>query len=153
MTQRSMISLKNAVSGLRGYNNQMLGAIYKKTLEFYVDKLIIKHFLGNYGRRAGWTPNSPEYQAWKRKRFGNLPQLVLTSRLKREATRGKAVKRSSKNFVIRWSGKASKTYGIIQKRKGRDWAVPSKRDDKAMLKFYKMELKRLRSKRVGIKIK
>jgi len=153
MTQRSMISLKNAVSGLRGYNKQMLETIYKKTLEFYVDKLIIKHFLGNYGRRQGWRPNSPEYQAWKRKRYGNMPQLVLTSRLKREATRGKAVKRGTKYYVIRWSGTASKTYGIIQKRLGRDWALPSKRDDKDMLRFYKRELKRLRSKSAGIRMR
>ena len=152
MTIRTLTSLDNCVRGLRRINEKSFMETYKKTIEFYVDKLIIRHFLPGYGRSAGWTPNSPEYQAWKRKRFGDLPQLVLRGKLKSDARKGRPNKQGKK-YVVRWYGKSAQTYGKIQSKRGRNWAIPSSRDSRDMIRKFKSEFKKLRMKQKGIKIK
>lgn len=153
MSQRTLKSLDQAAKGIRSLNQKQLLLAYKKSVEFYIDKLIIRHFAPGYARKAGWKPNTPEYQKWKQKRYGDLPQLVLEGKLKRDARRGKAV-RSGKKYIAKWSGQAARTYGIIQARKHRrDWATPSRRDGKDIVRFYKKTLARMRSKQRGVKIR
>lgn len=145
MAQKTLSSIRDATKGLRSINERQFMAAYKKSLQFYLDKLIIRHFIKGYAKRQGWTPNDPSYQAFKKKHYGDLPQLVLRGTLKKDAQRGR-INRRGKGLVIRWRGKAARNYGVIQRRLGRDWSSPSKRDNRDIMRKLKSEFKALRAK-------
>lgn len=152
MTQRSLTSLDNAVSGLRSINETLFLEVYKEALEFYIDKLIMRHFMPGYGKRSGWTANSPKYQEWKLRKYGNLPQLVLFGKLRSDAKQGN-INKQGKKYAIRWRRSAARSYGQIQINKGRDWATPSNRDSKDIIRYYKKEFAKMRAKEPGVKIR
>lgn len=152
MTQRSLTSMDNAIRGLRRINPIAFEKTYIKTLQWYLDVLIIRHFISGYARRQGWRPNSPEYIKWKTGAgYGNV-QLVLRGKLRQDAKRGK-INKAGKKYLIRWNGKQARTVGVYQKRKGRDWATPSQKDGKNMIRKFKSEFAKLRAKQRGIKIR
>lgn len=152
MSQRTLKSLDNAISGLRSINPRQFNTVYKKTLQFYLDVLIIRHFLPGYAKSQAWTPNTQEYQEWKRKKGFPLIQLVLHGNLRESSQRGR-INKNGKKYIIRWRAGAARRYGAEQSRLGRDWASPSSRDSRDLIRKFKQEWAKIRAKVGGIKTK
>lgn len=147
---RTETGIQNVVDGLRAIGPAQFDHWIRVTIEFYIFKLIKKHFLRGYARARGWRPNSPEYQEYKRRRFGDLPQLVLSGRLRAAAQTGKPVRKRKGDYVIRWN---AGRYGQVQIQKyGRDWASPSNKDEKDMMRYIIKEIRKIRKDLPGLKV-
>lgn len=118
----------------------------KKAIKWFIDNLLIEHFQAGNTQRYGYKPNSPSYDAWKKKHGGNI-QLVLSDELQ------KAVMASAKvnnNATLRVS---IPIYGIYQIELGRDFLKPNSKEIKQINKMYKKFLVDIRNKTVSTILK
>jgi hypothetical protein len=104
-------------------------------LKYYIWRIIGRHFGFNNTQKYGYTPNTPEYQRQKQKKFGNLPQLVLTGELKRAAENAQVV-----NNKIQFN---IPNYGLYQIDLGRDFITPTEDEQREILGVFRRELIRL----------
>lgn len=110
-------------------------------LKYYIWRIISRHFAQGNTQKYGYTPNTPEYQKWKEKHYGNKPQLVSTGALKLAAENAQVV-----------NGKITFTvpkYGEYQIDLGRDWINPSEEELKEIKGVFKREMMRLARQQVA----
>jgi hypothetical protein len=113
------------------------------TLVMYVNRLIKKHFKSKNPNVAyGYKPNSVEYEMWKLKHYGSLPQLVLSGELASAVQNGRVLKNGKISFDL-------PKYGLYQLQDGRDFLSPNAKDLKEMEAYFKKELVRIRKKRIN----
>jgi hypothetical protein len=118
----------------------------KKAIKWFIDNLLIEHFQVGNTKRYGYTPNSPTYDAWKKKHGGNI-QLVLSGELQKAVMTSARVNRDATLKV------SVPMYGIYQIELGRDFLKPNSREMSIINKKYREFLKEIRKKTVDTIIK
>jgi hypothetical protein len=131
MTITKQVSLSGLEKCLQpyGYHQQLS---YKEMLEYWCEKIVIRHFQFGNETRYGYPPLSPEYARRKIKKHGLQPQLVATGYLKDMVT--------TLYKVYHIGGKYRVVFKIPQYGKYvtevRDFTIVNNRDKKDMLKFF-----------------
>jgi len=118
----------------------------KRAYKYWLDKLIIEHFKVGADSRLNYTPNKPEYNAWKIKKFGVATPLMLHGVLMRSASKGIIIKLKT-GIKILWSN--APVYGKYQIEAGRNWQKRDKEDLSRIRVVFKKELISLRRIRLA----
>lgn len=139
----TLIAIKdaiNAIASLPGATSQAV----EETVNYYGQKIIVRHFEGYNSLRYGYPPLDPKYAKRKRRKFGRKPQLVATGKLKNSVTASARAKRLSPNQVALIVSAPS--YGYHQIKKGRDWISPNRRDMRDLRRYMKSRIRLIRSR-------
>jgi hypothetical protein len=115
-----------------------------QTAQWYVDNLIKLHFTSGNGARQGYKPNTSKYNDWKRKHYGELPQLYLSGRLYKAVLAGKVNKATGEVIfdLPQW--------GLYQVKAGRDFLTPSKKEQDILDKMQHALFIKIRRKSLKI---
>jgi hypothetical protein len=100
----------------------------EEALQMFIKKLLVNHFKKGNTEKYGYAKNKPSYDSWKKKKYGNLPQLVLSGRLRESALQA-TVRGGTIYFNV-------PSYGDYQIELGRIWNKPSEDELKAIKKAY-----------------
>jgi len=140
---RTFSDLDNTIAALNTFERDLIQAQIA-AIQYYIDVIIIRHFIPGNLARYKYTPLSPEYRKWKFKNFGNLPVLVLSGRL-RDRMRAGRVTREGDRVRVRFN---IPEYGRYQLAAGRNFIDPNAADYREMEKVLKRELTRIRKARI-----
>lgn len=111
-------------------------------LKYYIWRIISRHFANGNTQKYGYKENKADYDQWKKRNFGNLPQLVLSGELKKAAENATVTKDGKIIFNV-------PMYGMYQIDLGRDWASPSDEEIKEIKGVFRRTLMRLVRERVS----
>jgi hypothetical protein len=112
----------------------------KDMLEYYMQKIIIRHFQFGNASAYKYPALSPKYVERKRKKWGNQPQLVASGLLRESVTTLYKIYRIRNKFriVMKIPG-----YGKYVKDI-RDFTIINRKDMKDLLRYYDTALKKHR---------
>lgn len=139
---KKYVTVEQATINLKAVNAYQSKA-RKLALSFFIHKLLIKHFQIGNTLRYGYKPNTSKYNAWKLKKYGNLPQLVVDGTLKKAVLNNSKV--TDKGTVIF----NVPEYGEIQIELGRDFTKPSYDERVAIKKVFIEEVKKFARNQVA----
>lgn len=108
----------------------------RQTQLYYLNVLIENHFKLN-NPNGQYTPNTQKYEQWKKKHYGNLPQLVLSGALRKAVENG----RVKSNGVIVFD---LPDHGLYQIEAGRDFLKLWNSDVEELQKVYPQFLEGIR---------
>jgi hypothetical protein len=114
----------------------------KDALDYYGEKIIVRHFNFGNERSYNYPKLSPEYVKRKRKAVGNKPQLVYSGKLKNKVTssaRGEIISPRQVNLWIRFPN-----YGYYNLQRGADFIRPNKRDWRDIIRYARKSFAKIR---------
>jgi hypothetical protein len=130
-------TLQVILQAFPAHNNQSV----KEMLEYFCEKILIKHFGFSAANERGYKRLDPEYAKRKRAKYGRQPILVASGVLRESATTMYKVYMKAGKFTIYFN---IPEYGKFVIVKGRDWITPSKRDLKDMGRYWRQNLAKRR---------
>lgn len=112
----------------------------KEMLEYYMQKIIIRHFQFGNETAYNYPALNPKYLERKRKKFGNQPMLVASGVLKESVTSQYKIYRIRGKFriILKVPG-----YGKFVKEL-RDYTIINSRDRKDLLRYYNKTFNKIR---------
>jgi hypothetical protein len=120
-----------------------LDASIKEMLEYYMEKIMVRHFKFGNTTAYNYPRLDPKYAARKLARYGRKPTLVASGKLKREVTSNYRVFRNRRGS---WSIQIKiPNYGNFVIEKGFDWRKVNKRDERDLTRYYRKDLYKRRS--------
>jgi hypothetical protein len=130
-------TLQRILKAFPGHSDQSI----KEMLEYFCEKILIKHFSFSGGRERNYPKLDPKYAKRKLAKYGRQPILVASGVLRESATTMYKVYRKEGKYTIYFN---IPEYGKYVIEKGRDWLTPSKKDDKDMGRYWKLNLAKRR---------
>jgi hypothetical protein len=138
----SVKGLNEMAAALGEYEDDCIQA-RKDALQYYFDKIIIRHFLPGNQQAYNWDALDPAYQAWKFRHFGPQPMEVLTGALRDATITGRAVIQGKEVVAkLRLPG-----YASYQIAGGRDILAPNDKDEADVLAYFNKRLGEIRNKK------
>jgi hypothetical protein len=116
-----------------------------RAMETYVKEMLVNHFKKGNTWRYKYKPNTPQYEAWKKKVYGDLPQLVVSGELRNRCLEGKVNFRGELLIDL-------PKQGIYQLNMGRDFLSPNSTEAARMRKILKLTVAQLARSRNRFKI-
>jgi len=113
----------------------------KETLEYFCEKILVKHFSFAAAKERGYNRLSPKYAKRKQRKWGRQPILVASGVLRESATTMYKVYKKEGKYTIYFT---IPEYGKYVIEKGRDWLTPSKKDEKDMSRYWKVDMQKRR---------
>jgi hypothetical protein len=113
----------------------------KETLEYFCEKILIKHFSFAAAKERGYAKLSPQYAKRKLAKYGRQPILVASGTLRESATTMYKVYKKAGKYQIHFN---IPEYGKYVIEKGRDWLTPSKKDEKDLSRYWKVDMQKRR---------
>jgi hypothetical protein len=80
------VTLEQMIEKLVYVRKNLSPAVQESLRGWYKDEFPKRFSFGNT-QKYGWTPNTAKYEKWKLRKYGPLPQLVLSGKLKQMATK------------------------------------------------------------------
>lgn len=113
---------------------------WKETLEYWCEKIIIRHFEPGNEEAYGYPKLDPKYLKRKQKKWGNQPMLVASGLLRESVTSMYKVYKIKGKFrvVLNVPG-----YGKYVKEI-RDYTLINKRDKKDLLRYWRTNMTKRR---------
>jgi len=144
MTIRQQVTLSQLQKILKplGYHAELS---WEETLEYWCEKILIRHFQRGNVTSYGYKRLDPEYAQRKRRMYGNQPILVASGKLREDVT--------SKYKIYKIKGKFRvildvPEYGRYVKEI-RDYTIVNKRDRRDLMRYWKLNLTNRRKRFVS----
>lgn len=113
----------------------------RETLLYFCEKILAKHFSFAAAKERGYNRLSPKYAKRKLAKYGRQPILVASGVLREAATTMYKVYKKEGKYTIYFT---IPEYGKYVIEKGRDWLNPSKKDEKDMSRYWKVDMQKRR---------
>ena len=119
---------------------------WKETLEYWMEKIIIRHFESGNETAYNYPKLDPKYLERKRKIWGNQPMLVASGVLRESVTSMYKIYKIKNKFRIIMNVPG---YGKYVKQI-RDYTIINKRDKQDLMRFWRKDMTKRRRKYVTL---
>jgi len=138
---KTIVGIRDAIAGLQALPGATLDSV-TATVNYYGSKIIDRHFKPGNDKQYNYKPLTPQYLKRKIKKYGKLPTLVASGKLRASVLATARARRKGKRVVLTVNAPRYGYYQIEDHQ--RDWLRPNERDIRDLRRFMARWLKKKR---------